>query len=130
MRDLRRQAQKRVNKKKGFYIHFGVYAACALFFFLLNFLTGGANRGNWWFFYPVLGWGLGVAIHYLTVFGIPGTDILSKRWEEREIEEEMIRLGRHRYQERNELPDDVEMEKLELKEKELLRKEWDEDELV
>lgn len=130
MRELKKQAKKRVEEKKGFYVHFAVYAACAIFFFLLNVLTGG-GRGDWWFFYPVLGWGLGVAIHYVSVFGIPGTDILSKRWEDRELEKEMSRLQGNKSMDAVDLPDqDPEIEELELKERELLRNKWNDDELV
>ena len=37
----------------------------------------------------MLGWGVGLAFHYVDVFGIPGFDILSKEWEDREIEREL-----------------------------------------
>ena len=133
MDDLRKKAKKRVEAKKGFYIHFGVYAACSIFFVLLNYLTGDGNRGDWWFFYPVLGWGLGVAIHYITIFGIPGTDIFSKSWEDRELQQEIARLHRNQEMEtpNSHTPnEELKLGKLELKEKELLKKEWDEDELV
>ena len=42
-----------------------------------------------WFVYPLLGWGVGLAFHYVEVFGIPGFDILSKEWEEKQLEREL-----------------------------------------
>jgi hypothetical protein len=40
----------------------------------------------------VLMWGIGLVFHYTRVFGLPGTDVLSSEWEEREIEKEMERM--------------------------------------
>ncbi len=130
--DLRVRAQKRVEEKKGFYTHFGIYGACALFFFLLNVLTGGWH-GAWWFFYPVLGWGLGVAVHYISIFGLPGTNISNLEWEDRQIEKEMVHLQRQKQSDTDSLPppnDDLELDDLELKEKEPLKNRWDDNELV
>jgi len=80
----------------------------------------------------VLGWGLGVGIHYLTVFGLPGTDILSKEWEEREVLQEMERLRRQ-----SEITkgltssnEHLDLENPPNMEKEVLGRRWDEDELV
>jgi hypothetical protein len=41
------------------------------------------SPGFYWFVFPMLGWGLGVAIHGFTIFGI------GKSWEERKIQELM-----------------------------------------
>ena len=57
---------------------------------MLNLLTGYQDGSvDLWFFYPVLAWGVGVGIHYLTVFGFPGSDILGSDWEEREYAREL-----------------------------------------
>ena len=84
---VRKEAKKNVAAKKAFYVHFGVYVIVILFLALINLLTLDDGGREWWFFYPLLGWGVGVSIHYLTVFGFPGTDILTKEWEA----EEMVR---------------------------------------
>jgi hypothetical protein len=47
-----------------------------------------------WFVYPVLSWGVGLAIHYVTVFGIPGTRVLTDDWEEEELDKEIRKLKR------------------------------------
>ena len=84
-----RQARQLVKKKKAFYSHFFTYLVMGGFFFLLNLFT---SPGHWWFYWPMLGWGIGVAIQYLTVFGLPGSGAGSSDWEAREIEKEMGKL--------------------------------------
>lgn len=37
-----------------------------LFFFGVNAAT---SFGNWWFYWPILGWGLGVAMQGVSVYG-------------------------------------------------------------
>jgi hypothetical protein len=37
-----------------------------------------------------------LSIHYLTVFGLPGSDILTEEWEKRELEQELRKRGYHR----------------------------------
>ncbi len=118
-------ARKRVKKKKEFYSHLGSYIAVGSFFFILNIVT---SPGDWWFFYPMLGWGIGLVIHYFSVFGIPG--LMSSDWEEKALEEEMNRI--RRIQEKSK-PEEKEEDSLELKDlqKEKVRsKKWDETDLV
>ena len=88
--DIYQEAKKQVKKKKGFYVHMAVYLSVGLFFLLMNVAT---FDGEWWFFFPMLPWGIGLSIHYLTVFGLPGTDILTKEWEKKEMEKELRKRG-------------------------------------
>lgn len=46
-----------------------------------------------WFIFPLASWGVGLAFHYIGVFGIPGLGALSKDWEEREMQKELRRMG-------------------------------------
>lgn len=89
------QARRRVKEKKRFYSHLTTYLVMGAFFFLLNFVT---SPGHWWFYWPMLGWGIGVAIQYFKVFGLPGSGAGSSDWENREIEKEMRKMesGRKR----------------------------------
>ncbi len=86
MEDIRDEARKRVQAKKGFYTHFGIFAIVITFLAIINILT---FTDGFWFLYPMFGWGVGVAIHYIGVFGFPGTKILSKEWEDDQMEKEM-----------------------------------------
>lgn len=87
------QARRRVKEKKKFYTHLTTYLVMGGFFFTLNVLT---SPGNWWFYWPMMGWGIGVAIQYFKVFGFPGSGLGSPEWEERELEKEMKRLNPNR----------------------------------
>lgn len=122
-----RIARKKIKAKKGFFQHLGAYIAVGLFFLAMNVVT---SFGDWWFHFPMLGWGIGLAIHYTTVFGIGGLGNHSEKWEERAIQEEMERLRR---QKSNREPGTAEEAGLELKEFEkesVKQKKWDDSQLV
>lgn len=127
-RRLERKARLRVLAKKGFFIHFGVFALVSLFLFIINMLTG---PNDLWFYWPVVSWGLAVGIHYLVTFGVPGSDILSQEWEEREFQREMYILQRKKELAQGGSPDQSflkeEDDELELKEPVKMNKTWDQD---
>ncbi len=54
-----RQAFER-HRRQAFRTHLAVYVMVNLFLFLINLMTG---TSTWWFVFPLLGWGLGLAIH-------------------------------------------------------------------
>lgn len=74
------RARKRVEAIKGFYIHLLIYLFVNAGLLLINVLT---SPGSWWFYWPLLGWGIGLAVHAIGVFGVGNW--FSKEWEEREI---------------------------------------------
>jgi len=49
-------------EKRGFLIHLVVYVLVNIMLMVINFLY---TPGFFWFFYPLLGWGIGIAVHYL-----------------------------------------------------------------
>ena len=116
------RAKKRVKAKKSFYQHLMSYAIVNLFLIALNLITSPTSL---WFVFPLLGWGVGLAFHYVDVFGIPGFDILSKEWEEKELERELRQQNPASKTPKNEAkqPD----KDLKLKE---LRKNYDESDFV
>jgi hypothetical protein len=61
--DIEAQARRRVGLKMGFYVHLTVYVLVNLGLFGIAGLNG---RGHWPLF-PLLGWGLGLAIHGIVV---------------------------------------------------------------
>ncbi len=135
MRDkdpIYRQARRRVRKKKGFYAHFSVYIAVGLFFMAMNVIT---DPYEMWFFYPLMPWGVGLLIHYFGVFGLPGKNkVLSKSWEEKEVEKEVRRLRNEQWQETEDKEEDFldlrEFEKQKPKVEVRKDKRWDEGDLV
>lgn len=92
MQEIQDRAIKRVQEKKGFYVHLAIYLTMGVFFFVVNLVTRD-YPSDWWFYWPLLGWGIGIAMHYFSVFGLPFGKILTPEWEEREIERELRRLG-------------------------------------
>ena len=78
------RAKKRVEELREFYQHLVVYLVVNAFLLALNLWT---SPGHLWFYWPLLGWGLGVAIHGATVFG--NNRFWGQRWEERKIKELM-----------------------------------------
>ena len=128
------RARKRVKTKKEFYEHLTVYVIMSAFFFLINALT---DFGDWWFYWPILGWGLGVMFHYFDVFGLPGVGTMSQEWENKAIRDELDRMDRedrYRNPHKKRLPaqDFDSDDRLDLREldRQKDRRKWDEDELV
>ena len=80
-----RKAEKRVKEMKGFYVHLLIYCLIIpiIIFINLKFVPH-----FHWFWFSVLGWGFGLTMHWLGVFGFRllgfGND-----WEERKIKELM-----------------------------------------
>lgn len=75
-----RKAERRVKELKGFYGNLTSYCLVIPFLLVLNLLT---SPDHLWFYWPMLGWGMGLAAHGINVFGI------GKDWEEKKIKELM-----------------------------------------
>jgi len=80
----REDAKERVEELRGFYMHLAAYLAVNLFIFIVNWIT---SPEHWWFFWPLFGWGIGLAIHAFAVFYEGG--LMGKQWEEKKIKELM-----------------------------------------
>lgn len=76
------RAQKKVEDIKGFYGHLMSYVIVMLALAIINFT---ATPSYLWFLWPALGWGVGVAVHAVTVFNY--MPFLSSEWEEKKITE-------------------------------------------
>jgi 2TM domain len=61
--------------------------------FVINALTSGLAGGVWWFYWPLIGWGLGLGAHALGVFGFGGGGPWGRDWEERKTREMMDKQG-------------------------------------
>ncbi|MGB5631195.1 MAG: 2TM domain-containing protein [Waterburya sp.] len=81
--DRYRRAKRRVRVLKGFYIHLATYIGVMALLFFIDFLWG----SGWWFYWPLLGWGIGIIAHAFTVFGIKG--FLGSEWEEKKTRDLM-----------------------------------------
>jgi hypothetical protein len=72
------RAKKRVEELKGFYGNLTAYCIVIPTLAIINYNT---FWGFQWFWFPMLGWGLGLSFHAFGVFGY------GKTWEERKIQE-------------------------------------------
>ncbi|WP_374334596.1 2TM domain-containing protein [Leeia sp.] len=79
-------ALSRVRKLKRFYIHLIQYLVVISALCLINLLS---SPRHLWFYWPALGWGIGILVHASSVFDwIP---FLGAEWERKQVEK---RLGR------------------------------------
>ena len=77
------RAKEHLEKLKGFYIHFSIYLIMVPVFIFLNVRSTDFP----WAFFPIIGWGFGVAGHAMEVFDY--NPFLGKNWEEKKIREFM-----------------------------------------
>lgn len=87
--DLERLARKRAGAKLGWYVH-------ALVYLLVNLGMFAASRYGFgsrpWSMFPLLGWGVGLALHGISVFVLAS----GSGWREQLVQRERERLLRER----------------------------------
>lgn len=82
--ELYQRAKRRVRAKIGFYVHLAVYVAVNILLIIINLTVAPQYL---WFKWPLMGWGIGLFFHGLSVFVFTGERF--KKLEEKMIEEEM-----------------------------------------
>lgn len=65
-RELREQAVSRIESKRDFRAHASIYVAVNVVLVVVWASTG---SGLFWPIFPLLGWGIGVAVHAWDVYG-------------------------------------------------------------
>lgn len=78
------RAKKKVENLKGFYSNLLAYVLVIPFLIFINLKT---SPNHLWFWWPMLGWGVGIVFHAFGVFG--HNIVLGKDWEEKKIKEMM-----------------------------------------
>lgn len=81
-----REAMEYVRDIKSFYMHAAMYGAVMVLLMIINLAT---SPGYFWAIWPMLGWGIGIAAHGLSVFEV--VDLFGRDWEKRQIEKRMGR---------------------------------------
>ena len=61
-----------------------IYVLVNTFLFIIDLVT---SPHSWWFYWPLLGSGIGLAVHAVNVFG--RTRMLGSEWEEKKIRQYM-----------------------------------------
>jgi 2TM domain len=79
--DLRAEARRWVRRQRIFYTILAIYAALSLMWFLIDMSDGTESI---WFYWPMLGTGIPVAITGVTLAGLGG--LFGLDWEDRQVE--------------------------------------------
>lgn len=77
------EATRRVYLKLSLYVHAAVYVVVNALLIAINLSTDSTYL---WFVWPLLGWGLGLALHALVVFLAPRWRPLRDRMVQRELQ--------------------------------------------
>jgi len=80
------KAKRRVEAKIGFYIHLAVYVGVNVLLIIINLST---SPQTLWFEWPLLGWGIGLFFHGMSIFVFSGRRLREAK--EKMIEKEMKR---------------------------------------
>lgn len=79
-----KKASEKVQELKGFYSHLIAYIVVIP---LIAFVNLKFTPDHYWFFYPMIGWGIGIFFHALGVFDT--TSFFGKGWEEKKLKQFM-----------------------------------------
>jgi hypothetical protein len=86
--EARQEARRYVRRKRIFFMLAGIWLALSLMWFLIDILD---DRDLDWFWWPMMGTGIAVAITGIVFLGVGG--LFGPEWERREIDRY---LHRHR----------------------------------
>ena len=84
--DSLEEARRYVRRKRIFYTILGVWLALSVMWFAIDMLD---DSSSLWFYWPMLGTGIGVAITGIVLLGIGG--LFGDDWERREIDKYLRR---------------------------------------
>jgi 2TM domain len=86
MDEAREEARRYVRRKRIFYMILGIWLALSVMWFLIDMLDDSTAN---WFYWPMLGTGVGVAITGIVLLGFGG--VFGPDWERREVEKYLRR---------------------------------------
>ena len=81
-------ARRHVRRKRIFYAVVGIWVALSLMWFAIDMLD---DSSSIWFYWPMLGTGIGVTVTGIVLLGIGG--LFGANWERREIDKYLRRTG-------------------------------------
>lgn len=76
------RAVRRVEEKMGFYVHLTAYVLVNSMLIAINFTS---TPEEMWFYWPLGGWGIGVALHAWRVLSEPAVSRFKQRMIQREL---------------------------------------------
>jgi hypothetical protein len=86
--DALAEARRYVRRKRIFYMVLGIWIALSLMWFVIDMTD---DSSSVWFYWPMLGTGIAVAITGIVLLGIRG--LFGANWERREIDKYLRRSG-------------------------------------
>jgi 2TM domain len=90
-RRARDEARQWVRRKRILFTIVGVYAALSVMWLIIDLAD---DSSGFWFYWPMLGTGIGVAITAVVLLGVGG--VFGVDWEQREIDRYMAHRSGHR----------------------------------
>jgi hypothetical protein len=81
-----KMAHHRAEELSTFYSHLTLFGGVIALLAVFDALSG----GGWWFYWPMLGWSIGIAAHALTMWG---HRLWGPEWEERKTADLLARAG-------------------------------------
>jgi hypothetical protein len=82
------EARRYVRRKRIFFTVFAIWIALSLMWFLIDMRD---DSSSVWFYWPMLGTGIGVAITGIVLLGVGG--LFGADWERREVDKYLRRRG-------------------------------------
>jgi 2TM domain len=87
--DVMDEARRWVRRKRILYSILGIYAVLSLMWFAIDMADGTENL---WFYWPMLGAGIAVAVAAVVLLGVGG--LFGVGWEQRQIDRYLQQRGR------------------------------------
>ena len=81
-------ARRRATAKYGFYVHAAVFAAVMVLLLIINLAT---SRDILWVIWPLLGWGIALALHGARVFMLSDKNAIIDALTEQELRRSSVR---------------------------------------
>ncbi len=77
-------------RRASFKSHFAIYLILSVFFWLLWYFTGSSRNNSLlpWPVWPMLGWGIGVAFHYIGAYVSPRTNATQREYDKLKKEQQ------------------------------------------
>jgi hypothetical protein len=79
------KAKKRAEEKMEFFTHLTTYIVINIILIIINLAT---SRQYYWFYWPLLGWGIGLVLHGTNVFIYGEGSSLKDRMIQKEMEKQ------------------------------------------
>jgi hypothetical protein len=79
------KARKRAEEKLEFFTHLTTYIVVNAILLIINLVT---SPGYYWFYWPLLGWGIGITLHGMNVFVYGEGSSLKDRMIRKEMEQQ------------------------------------------